>query len=172
MLVGSMWVASDHDRQTTNRHRDALPRQGWLCCRWVPPGRMGHARSARAASRRARLCAPALGRVADLHFPPLYAMLRTAAEGERHGLYARAVSLLSQRTASLQAARPQRVNTTLRTKTLRVLIMPCRVIASTQDVSLRCTRRAWPCVPTASGCWSIALRVGCQCTIAQGTSAT
>src|SRR6266404_2753996 len=39
-------------------------------------------------------------------------------------------------------------------------------------LSLRCKSRAWPCVPTASGCWSIAMRVGCRCPTAQSTSAT
>ena len=35
------------------------------------------------------------GRVADLHFTPMCAMLLTASEGERHGTHARAVSPLS-----------------------------------------------------------------------------
>ena len=36
-----------------------------------------------------------LGRVADLHFTPMCAMLLTASEGERHGTHFRAVSPLS-----------------------------------------------------------------------------
>jgi hypothetical protein len=36
-----------------------------------------------------------LGRVADLHFPPLCAMLLTVSEGERHGTHSRALSSLS-----------------------------------------------------------------------------
>ena len=38
-----------------------------------------------------------LGRVADLHFTRMCAMLLTASEGERHGTHARALSRLSQR---------------------------------------------------------------------------
>jgi transposase len=37
------------------------------------------------------------GRVSDLHFPTVCAMLMPSSEGERHGIYARALSPLSQR---------------------------------------------------------------------------
>src|SRR6266571_7480028 len=37
------------------------------------------------------------GRVADLHFTSMCAMLLTASEGERHGTHTRALSALSQR---------------------------------------------------------------------------
>jgi hypothetical protein len=35
------------------------------------------------------------GRVADLHFTPMCAMLLTVSEGERHGTHSRALSALS-----------------------------------------------------------------------------
>jgi hypothetical protein len=40
-------------------------------------------------------CDTCRGRVADLHFPPLCAMLLTVSEGERHGTHSRALSSLS-----------------------------------------------------------------------------
>ena len=86
-------------------------------------------------------CPPTvLGRVADLHFTPICAMLLTASEGERHGTHARALSSLSQRPRH-QRRQDQSGSTTLEVPEHRLSLLELSAGSSLQR-PYHCNQRA------------------------------